>query len=222
MPTVTFCTFSPNAKSRTLAALALRLKNQIASPSLLIAISKAGGPRRPFAHLYSTRSEFGEAPAMNIPIYAVALGIGFVAGLRTFTAPAVLSWAAYLRPDILTGCGFLGSKVAVALLTLLALAEYVGDLLPKTPNRTAPGPLIFRIISGGLCGACLLTQPWIPGALIGGISAVMGAYAGYNARRKLVEKLKVKDAMIAIPEDLFAISMACLLVYVGMAYLPVA
>jgi uncharacterized membrane protein len=153
---------------------------------------------------------------MNISIYLLALGLGFVAGLRTFTAPAVLAWAAYLRPDILTGCGFLGSKIAVALLTLLALAEYVGDLLPKMPNRTAPGPLIFRIISGGLCGVCLLIsapQPWIPGALIGGIGAVIGAFAGYNARKKLVEKLKVKDAMIAIPEDLFAIGMACLLVF---------
>jgi uncharacterized membrane protein len=164
-----------------------------------------------------------EAPAkMHIYLFALALGIGFVAGLRTFTAPAVLSWAAYLRPDILTGCGFLGSKIAVAFLTLLALAEYVGDLLPKTPKRTAPGPLIARIISGGLCGACLFMQPWIPGVLIGGIGAVVGAYAGYNARKGLVEKLKVKDAMIAIPEDLFAISMACLLVFVGMSNLPVA
>jgi len=162
---------------------------------------------------------------MHIYLFALALGLGFVAGLRTFTAPAVLSWAAYLRPDILTGCGFLGSKIAVAFLTLLALAEYVGDLLPKTPNRTAPGPLIARIISGGLCGACLVIssrQPWVPGVLLGGIGAVVGAFAGYNARRKLVEKLKVKDAMIAIPEDLFAISMACLLVFVGMSNLPVA
>jgi len=161
---------------------------------------------------------------MNITIYAVALGFGFVSGLRTFTAPAVLSLVAYLRPDILTGCAFLGSKVAVALLTLLALAEYVGDLLPKTPNRTAPGPLIARIISGGLCGACLVIssrQPWVPGVLLGGIGAVIGAYAGYNARKRLVEKLKVKDAVIAIPEDLFAISMACLLVLVGIACLPI-
>lgn len=161
---------------------------------------------------------------MNITIYAVGLGFGFVSGLRTFTAPAVLSWVAYLRPDVFTGCGFLGSKIAVALLTLFALAEYVGDLLPKMPNRTAPGPLIARIISGGLCGACLVIssrQPWVPGALLGGIGAVIGAYAGYMARKRLVEKLKVKDAVIAIPEDLFAISMACLLVLVGVACLPV-
>lgn len=110
---------------------------------------------------------------------------------------------------------FMGSKTAVAIFSLLALGEYVGDLLPKTPNRTAPGPLIARTVSGGLCGACVFlsaSQSWIAGALFGGTGAVIGAFAGYHARKRLVEGLKAKDAMIAIPEDLAAIGLAYLLV----------
>jgi len=147
--------------------------------------------------------------------YLLALGIGFVAGLRTFTAPAAVCWGARMGALALNGTpfSFMGSKPAAIVFTLLALGEYVGDLLPKTPNRTSTGPLIARIISGGLCGASLFSsvgQSWILGALAGAIGAIVGAFAGYNARKKLVETLKVKDAMIAIPEDLVAIGLAYL------------
>ena len=87
---------------------------------------------------------------------------------------------------------------------------------PNTWETCCPKPpvaLIARIISGGLCGACLYVsagQSWIPGACLGGIGAVIGAFAGYHTRKKLVETLKVKDAMIAIPEDLVAIGLAYL------------
>lgn len=150
--------------------------------------------------------------------FAFALGLGFVAGLRTFTAPVMISWAAYLGVLHLEQSPFpwMGSTAVVAVLSLLAAGEYVGDLLPKTPNRTAPGPLIARIISGGLSGACLCAAnrlPLLAGALLGGIGAVIGAFSGYEIRRRLVAALKVKDAMIAIPEDLVAISLAYLFVF---------
>ena len=152
---------------------------------------------------------------MNSSLFALL--IGFSSGLRTFTAPAVVCWAAHLGRLNLHGSpfSFMGSKVTVAIFTLLALYEYVYDLLPKTPSRTTPGPLIARIISGGLCGACLFTSAshaWIVGALLGGIAAVVGAFAGYHARKNLVQSLKAKDAMIAIPEDLVAIGLAYLAV----------
>jgi uncharacterized membrane protein len=86
-----------------------------------------------------------------------ALGIGIVAGLRSFTAPAAVSWAAYLGWLELRGSplSFMGARWAVVIFTLLALVEYIGDLLPRTPSRTAPGPLIARMVSGALSGACL-------------------------------------------------------------------
>jgi uncharacterized membrane protein len=160
---------------------------------------------------------------MHGEIFALALGIGFSSGLRTFTAPAVVCWAAYLGRLNLHGSpfAFMGSGVAVGIFTLLALFEYGYDLSPKARRRTEPGSLIARIISGGLCGACIFasagqssaSQSWIAGVLFGGIGAVIGGFAGYHARKGLVQSLKVKDAMIAIPEDLVAIGLAYLLVF---------
>jgi uncharacterized membrane protein len=147
-----------------------------------------------------------------------ALGIGIVAGLRSLTAPAAVSWAACLGWLDLHGTplAFMGSTAAIAILSLLALAEYVADKLPRTPSRTRPGPLIGRIILGGLAGACLnvsARQSLLAGAVLGGIGAVVGAFAGYEIRRRLVSGLKVRDIVVAIPEDLVAIGLAYLLVF---------
>jgi uncharacterized membrane protein len=146
-----------------------------------------------------------------------AIGIGIVAGLRSLTAPAAVSWAAHLGWLDLNGSplAFMGSTAAVAIFSLLAVAEYVADVLPRTPSRTRPGSLIGRIIMGGLSGACLTVsagQSLLVGAVLGGTGAVIGTFAGYEARRRLVSGLKVKDVVIAIPEDLVAIILACLLV----------
>lgn len=154
---------------------------------------------------------------MNSSLFALVIVIGFSSGLRTFTAPAVVCWAAHLGRLNLHGSAFsfMGLKAAFVIFTLLALGEYVFDLLPKVPNRTSPPALIARILSGGLCGACLFASAghsWIVGAVLGGIAAVVGAFAGYHARKSLVQNLKVKDAMIAIPEDLVAIGLAYLAV----------
>jgi uncharacterized membrane protein len=151
---------------------------------------------------------------------ALAFGIGIVAGLRSLTAPAVVSWAAYLGWLNLQGSplAFMGSIAAVAIFSLLALVEYVADLLPKTPNRTTPVPLIARILMGSLSGACLCAsagQSLLAGAVLGGIGGVIGAFAGYQARTRLVNGLKVKDIFIAIPEDLVAIGLGYFLVSLG-------
>ena len=143
-----------------------------------------------------------------------AFGIGVSSGLRTFTAPAVVCWAARLDYFSLYGTAFyfMESRIAVAIFTVMALFEYFYDLRPNVPNRTAPGSLIARIISGALSGACLFAavhRSWIAGGLLGAVAAVIGAFAGYHARKSLVENLKVKDATIAIPEDLVAIALAC-------------
>jgi uncharacterized membrane protein len=148
---------------------------------------------------------------------ALAFAIGFVAGLRSMTAPAAVSWAAYLGWIDLHGTPlqWIGSWVAVAVFSVGALAELVADKLPKTRKRTAPGPLVVRVVLGGLAGASLslsATGSWLMGGVLGGLGAVAGAFAGYEVRRRLVRALGTKDAPLAVVEDLVAIGLAYLVV----------
>jgi len=149
--------------------------------------------------------------------YVFVLAIGIVAGLRSLTAPAVVAWAAHfgwlnLRDSAL---GFMSSTAVVAIFSLLAIGELVADKLPIVPKRTALAPLLARIITGGLCGACLCAaagKSLITGALLGGTGSVVGAFAGYEVRRRLVNNLHIHDFVVAVCEDLLAIGLGFFLV----------
>ena len=146
-------------------------------------------------------------------ILIFAFGIGVVAGLRALTAPAAVAWAAHLGWLHLNGSplAFIASTWALILFSALAIFEFVGDLLPTTPKRTAPGPLIARIFSGGLCGACVCAsanQSLVVGVALGAIGAVVGAFTGYEIRKRLVTGLNIKDIFLAITEDLIALGLA--------------
>ena len=150
-------------------------------------------------------------------ILAFAFGIGIVAGLRSLLAPAAVSWAAYLGwlPLHNSPLAFMGSTVAVATFSVLAMGELIADLLPIIPKRTALAPLIARILTGGLCGACLCLSAGhslLIGALFGGVGGVIGAFTGYEVRRRLVSSLKVNDSFIAVFEDLIALGLTWLFV----------
>ena len=109
----------------------------------------------------------------------------------------------------------MGLLPVAALLTLAAFGELVADKLPKTPRRTIPPSLAFRVVTRGLSGACLCAsagQPLLAGAVLGGVGGVIGGFAGYEARTRLVRMLKVHDGVIAVVEDLEAIGLAFLLV----------
>ncbi|MGB9475949.1 MAG: DUF4126 family protein [Candidatus Udaeobacter sp.] len=150
-------------------------------------------------------------------VFVLAIGIGIVAGLRALLAPAMVAWAAHLGWLNLQGSplAFMGSTAAVAIFTVLAVGELVGDKMPQTPKRTALPPLLARIVTGGLCGATLCAaagQSLLAGALLGGIGGLIGAFAGYEIRKRLVRNLHIKDFFVAICEDLVAIGLAYLLV----------
>jgi uncharacterized membrane protein len=150
-------------------------------------------------------------------VFILAVGIGIVAGLRSLTAPAVVAWGAYLSWLNLHGSAlaFMGSTTAVAIFSLLAIGELVADKLPMIPSRTAPAPLLARIVTGGLCSACLCAaagKSLIVGALLGGMGGVIGAFVGYAVRKRLVNNLHIKDFVVAVCEDLLAIGFAYLLV----------
>jgi uncharacterized membrane protein len=148
-------------------------------------------------------------------VFILALGIGIVAGLRSLTAPAVVAWGAHLNWLNLHGSplAFMGSTTAVAILSVLAIGELIADKLPMMQKRTAPAPLMARIVTGGLCGACLCAatgQSLIVGAVLGGIGGVIGAFLGYDFRRRL--DLHIKDFLVAICEDVVAVGLALFLV----------
>ena len=150
-------------------------------------------------------------------IFAFALGLGVVAGLRSFTPPAVVGWAAYLGWLNLNNSplSFMGSVITAVIFSLLALFELYLDLQPSTPKRTAPFPLGARILTGGLCGACFCAasnQSLVIGAILGAVGGVTGAFAGYEIRRRLVAALNIKDVFIALLEDLVTIGLACFFV----------
>jgi uncharacterized membrane protein len=150
-------------------------------------------------------------------VFVLAIGMGIVAGLRSLMAPAVVAWAAHLGWLNLHGSplAFIGSTTAVAIFSLLAIGELVADKLPNTPRRTSIVPLLARIVLGGLCGACLCVaagESLLAGALLGGTGAVIGAFSGYETRKRLVNSLHIKDPFVAICEDLVAIVLAFFLV----------
>lgn len=139
----------------------------------------------------------------------MALLIGVIAGLRSLTAPAVVSWAAFLGWINLHGtwASWMGNIITVIILSLLAVGELVNDKLPKTPARTAPPVFAARIIMGAFAGAVIGTL-W--GAKWGGlgagiVGAVLGTLGGYQARTRLVAATGGKDLPIALLEDAVAI-----------------
>lgn len=126
-------------------------------------------------------------------VLGLAFAIGVVAGLRSFTAPAAVCWAAHLGWLQLDGSKleFLGTTTAVCISTVLALTELVLD---KTHHH---GCIVGR-------GA------WFN---VGrDFGRRRSAYGGYYARRWIVSNLKVPDIAVALVEDALAVGGALLIV----------
>ena len=85
----------------------------------------------------------------------LALLIGIVAGLRTFMAPAAVSWAARHAAGDGHALDFMGLRFTPWVFTLLAATELVVDQLPGTPSRKVPMQFGARLISGALCGGTI-------------------------------------------------------------------
>ncbi len=127
-------------------------------------------------------------------------GMGFVAGLRSLTAPAV-------------ALASTGSPLTLPV-SLLAAGELIADKLPITPSRLERPGLGIRICSGAYC-AFVLADAFdgdIGCGLANGIlGALTGAWAGYNIRKKLGDSTPVPDILLGMTEDALAISAAFLL-----------
>ena len=141
--------------------------------------------------------------------------IGVIAGLRAMTAPAAVSWAAYLEWFDLsqTPLAFLGYQWTPWIFSALAVVELITDQLPSTPSRKVPLQFGTRIVMGALTGGAIGAAG---GSLVGGviagiIGAVVGTYGGAAVRGRLAAAFG-KDLPAALIEDVVAVGGALLIV----------
>ena len=146
-----------------------------------------------------------------------ALLIGIVAGLRAMTPLAVLAWGALLGWLNLDGtwAAWIGSIIAVVILSILAVGELITDQLPKTPSRKSTPQFATRLVIGGLAGAIIGTPFGHIYSAIGAgiIGAVLGTLGGYEARKRLVAADGGHDLPIALLEDAVAVLGGFVIVY---------
>lgn len=140
--------------------------------------------------------------------------LGIATGARTMTAMAAVCWVAYLGylPVEGTWAAWTAKLASVIVFSVLALGEYVGDTLPRTPSRTAVGPLAARICFAALVGvivATVLQQPKAGGVLLGVGGALIGAYGGLWARL-FGARVAGRDLPVALVESAVALGLAAL------------
>jgi uncharacterized membrane protein len=134
-----------------------------------------------------------------LTLLVLAFGLGVVAGLRTFTAPAAV---------LLARGSVAGYFVAAA-----ALAEYVGDALPKAPSRTMALAVAGRAVSGAFSGytfAAMHGGPTTLAAVAGIAGSLVGTYGGHALRIAAIPRIGALPAALA--EDVVAIGLAVLFV----------
>lgn len=154
--------------------------------------------------------------AMAVMAWIVAIPLlGAATGMRTFTPMAVICWFAYAGyvPVDGTWAFWVAKLVTAIVFTVLAVSELVADKLPRIPDRTSTGPLIARILLGGLAGgivAASLNGSEFEGVILGVGGALVGAFGGYLIRREIVMRSGSKDWPVAVAEDLVTVGFAVL------------
>ncbi len=146
---------------------------------------------------------------LNAPTELVvqAALLGAVAGMRSMSAPAILSEYFQTNPG---AAGFpfpfdlLGEEWVATSLKAAAVGEMGADKLPITPNRTDALPLLGRIGIGATVGALYLHakgESPLVGGIAGGIAAFLSTFLAYNVRKLAVSALHLPDATVALAED---------------------
>ncbi len=135
------------------------------------------------------------------------IGLGLLNGSRTFAVPALLSRRLAHSGHELSGAARLLSRSGFSrALQVMALLELLGDKIPGIPARIEPPGLVGRATTGVWVGAALSeawNRPRLGGAAIGALAAVLGAFAGYYARRELTAEHgpALPDLLVALAED---------------------
>jgi uncharacterized membrane protein len=135
------------------------------------------------------------------------VGLGVLAGMRSMTAPALLSHSLSNNPTKKLGKSrlrFMQSPTTAKVLTVMAGGELIGDKLPNAPDRTAPPILGGRIIAGALVGAATYKASGgkpLKGALLGSAAAVASTYGMLALRKYLGKATGLPDIVWGLTED---------------------
>jgi uncharacterized membrane protein len=144
----------------------------------------------------------GDAGGSAVALWGRIALLGIVTGLRSMLPLALLAWLAPF--------GWLASIWVRIVLGLAAVGELISDKLPKTPSRLSPGPLVGRLVLGGLVGGLLAgqahAQVWL-GAGLGAVGALGGSFGGNKLRGFLGRATGKPDLNFALLEDAIAISL---------------
>ena len=156
---------------------------------------------------------------MTLPTTLLSATLGWAAGMRSMTPPAILARALsthaspvpFLARSRRQPAQALGSDRAASLLSLAATGELVVDKLPVAPPRTSPPALAGRLASGALVGAALAAvrrqNPILP-ALVGAASAAISSVVMMEARHEVGARFELPDPAVAVLEDVLAVGLS--------------
>jgi uncharacterized membrane protein len=153
----------------------------------------------------------------QVLVIVLALLIGVIAGLRAMTAPAVVSWGAFLGWIDVDGkwSEWVAHPITVTVLTIFLLVELVTDQLPKTPSRKTAPQFLTRLVMGAFAGAVIGSAFFHTFTATGAgmVGAVLGTMAGAEARQRFAAARSGQDRPGAILEDVVAVGGAFLIAF---------
>ncbi|MGZ3457591.1 MAG: DUF4126 family protein, partial [Archangium sp.] len=134
------------------------------------------------------------------------VGFGVLAGMRSFSAPAVLSYQLAREPtEAPEGrAHVLASKRTSRALAVLAAGELIADKTPWIPSRISPSALVGRALLGALTGAAVAAphrRPSAGRALLGAAAAVASSFAFYKLRQLATRRLGLPNGVAGLVED---------------------
>jgi uncharacterized membrane protein/uncharacterized protein (UPF0548 family) len=134
------------------------------------------------------------------------VGFGVLAGMRTFSAPALLSHQLSRAPvEAPKGrAHVLASRRASRVLAVLAVSEMAADKTPWIPARISPPALVGRALSGALAGAAVAAphrRMSAGRALLGAVAAVASSFAFYKLRQLATRRLGIPNGVAGLMED---------------------
>jgi uncharacterized membrane protein len=142
--------------------------------------------------------------------------MGIVAGMRSMTPIAVVSWAARRNPPSShTRTLSILSSPAVSKVTLaLAAAELVGDKMRSAPDRIIVPGMLARVVTGAIAGAAVAPRPHRRlGAVLGATVAVGAAYFTFELRKRAIRN--TGQTSTGLVEDAVALGAALWVAHSG-------